>query len=370
MRQFFICSLVAVLGVALCACNPKEEVQQQPASDSTATAKYVLTLSPEHIRLRPGQKTTLSVNLTPISTNPIVWESSDPSVASVMFGNITAKTEGKTTITASCEGVSAFCEVEVATPQYQLIWEENFDGDALNTSYWTSQTGGGGGNQEKQYYTENGNIGIQDGILTITARKEDYTSSVTGVTYNYTSARLITKDKIKFTYGKVEARISMPSGQGTWPAFWMMPNDNVYGGWPRSGEIDIVEHVGSDPRMVSYAYHAKNHNTQNGTNWGKRTYHDDVEGSFHVYGLMWEEDYLDGCPALIFTFDGDTTSFRVKEENWDWQDWPFDKDFYLILNLAMGGTWGGTIDDAIFEHPVEMKVDWVRVYQRKYADEK
>ena len=363
MKKSILYSFLVAIGLSFIACDKPNDVTPDPQTT------YVVTLSPDSLLLRPGRKATLSVNVTPISTNAVVWESSDPTIAKVMLGSVTAIKEGKATITATCEGVTAKCEVTVATPSYELIWEDNFDGTGLNTNYWNVQTGGGGGNQEQQYYTENDNITVKDGILTITARKEEATSPNTGVTYNYTSARINTKDKIKFTYGKVEARINMPSGQGTWPAFWMMPNNSVYGGWPKSGEIDIVEHVGSDPRMVSNAYHTKNHNTSNGTNWGRRTYHDDVEGSFHTYGLVWEEDYLDGRPALIFTFDGDTTAFRVKEENWDWQDWPFDKDFYIILNLALGGTWGGTIDDAIFENPVEMKIDWVRVYQLKYANE-
>jgi len=341
--------------VGICfGCNPEQN------SDLQTT----ITLSDTVLSMKPERTYALKATVTPPSDNVVVWSSSDESVVSVFMGIVTAKKEGSAVITATVDGVSASCDITVHIPQYELIWEDNFNGNGLNTEYWTNEKGGGGGNGEKQYYTDGANIRLNNGILTLQAKREDITSSVTGITYNYTSARINTKDKIKFTYGKIEARISLPSGKGTWPAFWMMPNESVYGGWPRSGEVDIMEHVGSDPRMISHAYHTKNDNTSTGTNWSMKTYKDNVEGDFHVYTLEWEDDYLNGRDAFIFYVDSVQTGFKVEPENATWEDWPFDKNFYVILNLAMGGSWGGTIDDDIFQGPVEMNIDWIRLYQR------
>lgn len=327
--------------------------------------KTIITLSDTTVTMKPERTHTVTATTTPLSDNPVIWSSSDESIVSVFMGVLTSKKEGTAIITATIDDVSASCKVIVRIPTYQLVWEDNFDGDILNQLYWNNEKGGGGGNGEKQYYTDGNNISISNGILTLKAKKEDITSPATGVKYNYTSARINTKNKFKFTYGKIEARINLPSGQGTWPAFWMMPNDNAYGGWPRSGEIDIMEHVGSDSKMISHAYHTNKNNTSSGTNWSMKTYKDNVEGSYHVYTLEWEYDYLSGRDAFVFYVDGIQTGFKVESENTTWEDWPFDKDFYLIFNLAMGGSWGGEIDNSIFEQAVEMKVDWIRFYQRR-----
>lgn len=349
------CFLICLLLIA--ACSPNDPVE--PAKPTT------ISLSDTALIMKPERTYTLTATVTPASENTVVWASSDATIVSVFMGKLTANKEGSATITATVEGVSASCKVKVHSPQYELLWEDNFEGYTLNEKYWTHEKGGGGGNGEKQYYTEGNNLTLHDGILTIAARKEQTESNITGVIYDYTSARIVTRNKVKFSYGKIEASINLPSGKGTWPAFWLMPNDNEYGGWPRSGEIDIMEHVGSDPRMISHAYHTKNNNTSNGTNWGSKIYKDDVEGHFHTYTLEWEEDYLDGRDAFIFYVDGQQSAIRIQPEGATWEDWPFDKDFYIILNLAMGGSWGGPIDDSIFDNAVEMKVDWVRVYQRK-----
>lgn len=335
------------------------------SNEKEPTLQKTIALSDTTVTMKPERTYTLTAVVTPSSENVIVWKSSDESVVSVFMGILTSKKEGSAVVTAEVDGIIASCKVTVRIPEYQLIWEDNFDGNALNSQYWTNEKGGGGGNGENQYYTDGNNVSLADGILTLTAKKEEMTSPVTGIKYNYTSARINTKGKIKFKFGKIEARINLPSGKGTWPAFWLMPNDNEYGGWPRSGEIDVMEHVGSDPRMISHAYHTKNNNTSTGTNWSMKTYKDNVEGAFHTYTLEWEDDYLIGRGAFIFYVDGVQTGFKVAPENTTWEDWPFDKDFYVIFNLALGGTWGGTIDNSIFGSPVEMKVDWIRLYQRK-----
>src|SRR5690606_19762741 len=254
-------------------------------------------------------------------------------------------------------------EISVAEPErnYELIWEEEFDGPYIDLTKWNFEIGGAGwGNQEAQYYTDrNDNARIENGCLVIEGRKENYQGN------SYTSARLSTKDKVFFTYGKVEARISLPAGQGTGPAFWLMPNKSSYGTWPRSGEIDIMEHVGSQPTMISHAIHTQQ--ASGGRSWSSKGYYENVENNFHTYAVEWIDDYNNGNDALIFYVDGVQTAVK-NQGNYvtsTYVDWPFDKDFFIILNLALGGTWGGTIDDAIFANPVEMKVDWIRMYQKK-----
>ncbi|MFZ4414256.1 MAG: family 16 glycosylhydrolase [Bacteroidales bacterium] len=248
-----------------------------------------------------------------------------------------------------------FC-ISLSAQTYSLIYSDEFDGASLDLAKWNIQSGYAS-NQEKEYYTDGEkNIRFEAGNLVLIARKEQAVTD-----RNYTSARINTKGKGFIKYGKVEARISVPSGLGTWPAFWMMPEVNVYGTWPYSGEIDIMEHIGSDPRMTSHAVHTANKNGLKGTNWFNKQYKDNMENNFHVYSIIWSPDdikfYIDDVKSV--------TLYRNFSE--DYKGWPFDQNFYVILNLAIGGTMGGTIDDAIFNNPVEMKVDYVRIYQLNTA---
>lgn len=242
------------------------------------------------------------------------------------------------------------------TTDYSLVYSDEFDGTTLDLAKWNIQPGYAS-NQEKEYYADgNLNMRIENSNLVLVARKENAV-----LDRNYTSARINSKSKGFIKYGKVEARISVPSGLGTWPAFWMMPQSNVYGTWPKSGEIDIMEHIGSDPRMTSHAVHTANKNGSIGNNWFNKQYKDNIENNFHVYSIIWTADdikfYIDDVKSV--------TLYRNFTE--DYKGWPFDQEFYMILNLAIGGTMGGTIDDAIFNNPVEMKIDYVRVYQLKTA---
>ena len=202
---------------------------------------------------------------------------------------------------------------------------------------------------------------FENGSLVIEAKKEDYQGS------NYTSARINSLNKFAFTYGKIEARISLPVGKGTWPAFWMMGANINLAHWPLCGEIDILEHVGSQPTMISHATHTSEKNGSKGNNWYNRQYITaGVENSFHTYAIEWEKKYSEGDDNMSFYIDG-VKSVTIWEPhiNATMQQWPFNNDFFVIFNLAMGGTMGGTIDDAIFSNPILMKVDYVRVYQRK-----
>ncbi|MHB9142812.1 MAG: family 16 glycosylhydrolase [Paludibacter sp.] len=234
---------------------------------------------------------------------------------------------------------------------YNLVYDDEFNGDTLDLAKWNIQVGYAP-NQEQEYYTNGDNIRVENGNLIITAKKENIVTD-----RNYSSGRIYSKSKGFLKYGKVEARISVPSGAGTWPAFWMMPQSSVYGSWPKSGEIDIMEHVGSDPRMTSHAVHTALKNGSIGNNWFTKVYKDSMENNFHIYSINWDPD------QILFYIDNIKTGTLYRNYTDTYTGWPFDQEFYVILNLAVGGTMGGSIDDNIFNNPVELKVDYVRLYQ-------
>lgn len=306
----------------------------------------------------------------------VTWSSADEKVATVdKTGLVTGVDDGRTRIIATgADGRTAECTVIVLQQggtyqgEYKLVWAEEFDGPQISSDDWNIEVNAnGGGNGEKQYYTDRQeNLRIEDGSLIIEARKEDYGSGSS--LRNYTSGRMQTKGKHEFAYFKAEARIWLPSGQGTWPAFWML---GTKGSWPTCGEIDIMEHVGSQPKMISHALHTRNTNGTKGNNWNVRENIDGVEGSWHIYTVEVMKQYMFGRDAIRFFVDGERTALTSEATNeHDFEAWPFYNDasynnkFYVILNLALGGSWGGSINNDIF--PVQMKVDWVRVYQKSF----
>lgn len=239
------------------------------------------------------------------------------------------------------------------TQCWNLVWEDEFNGTSVDVTKWEAEIGGGGwGNNELQYYTDRTlNASVSAGTLKINALQESYNGA------SYTSARLRTKNLGDWTYGKMEARLKQPIGQGIWPAFWMLPTDNIYGFWPSSGEIDVMEYLGHQPSRVHGTAHwgtnpPYNHNFL-GDSYTKAsgTYND----GFSIYTVEWEPTeirwYVDGVqyhsltPAMVSPFN-----------------WPFDQRFHLLLNVAVGGNWPGA-PDATTIFPQEMEVDWVRVYQ-------
>ncbi len=230
-------------------------------------------------------------------------------------------------------------------------WADEFNGTgAPDPSKWVYEIGNSGwGNNELQYYTRGENANVSNGILTIEARREDRNGA------KYTSTRMTTKGFQDFLYGRVEANIKIPAGRGTWPAFWMLPTDNVYGNWPRSGEIDIMEHVGYDPNEVHMSVHTEafNHsiNTQKTASLTVPT----ALSEFHKYRVDW-------TPYAVRGFVDDVQVFEFVNGNAGYAAWPFDKKFFILLNIAVGGNWGGAqgVDDGIF--PSKMEVDYVRVY--------
>ena len=239
---------------------------------------------------------------------------------------------------------------------YELVWSDEFDGDKLDTTKWNYEIGngaGGWGNNELQYYTSSEkNCFIENGVLNIKAIKETKNSSA------YTSSRITTARKADFKYGRFEAKMIVPSGRGIWPAFWMMPTNSVYGGWPNSGEIDIMEHVGYDANRIYCTVHNEAGNGMNGQQKGSSKVFNTIYTEYHVYAVEWFPD------ALKFYVD-DTLVFTYSPSTRTQANWPYDQEFFMILNVAVGGNWGGArgVDDSIF--PQTMKIDYVRVYQAK-----
>ncbi len=240
----------------------------------------------------------------------------------------------------------------------ELVWSDEFDYEGLpDPEKWDYDVGGEGwGNNELQYYTEDrlDNARVEDGKLIIEAIREHYNGN------NYTSARIVSRGKGDWLYGKIEVRAKLPSGRGTWPAIWMLPTDWEYGGWPESGEIDIMEHVGYDQGRVHATVHTGAYNHVEGTQVGTSVFSNDVSDVFHVYTLEWFND------RIQVSFD-DETYFTFDKEDGGFEVWPFDKRFHLLLNIAVGGNWGGAqgIDDTIFDDPegIKLEIDYVRVYQ-------
>lgn len=257
--------------------------------------------------------------------------------------------------------------VSAASPEIQdktedgwtLVWSDEFDYVGLpDPEKWTlEQKGDGFGNKELQFYTNRKeNVWVEDDVLRITVRKEIYSLK------SYTSAKLMSIGKGDFRYGKFEIRAKLPQGLGTWPAIWMMPTVSNYGTWPNSGEIDIMEHVGYDQNRVHGTIHSKNYNHMIGTQKGKSILLDNVAEEFHVYAIEWSPDgikwFADG--VLYNEFKNDA----VNNPDGSTGNWPFDHEFYLILNVAFGGNWGGAQGLDPFFAESSMIVDYVRVYQR------
>ena len=238
-------------------------------------------------------------------------------------------------------------------PNLTLVWSDEFDGSSVNSNNWTFETGSGGwGNQELQNYTNGNNSEVVDGNLVITARKVNDNTTVG----SYTSSRMVTLGKQSFTYGKMEIRAKLPAGRGLWPAIWMLGNDISSIGWPACGEMDIMEYVGYDPDIVHSTVHTTSGSGGSGS--GSSMSLPTCEEEFHVYGLIWTEEklvfYVDDIDNVVHTY---APAVKTAE------NWPFNKPAFFILNIAVGGTWGGLqgIDNSIF--PQSMLIDYVRVYQ-------
>ncbi len=232
------------------------------------------------------------------------------------------------------------------------VWQDDFNtGTIPDPTKWTFETGGSGwGNNELQYYTTGANSTIAGGNLLITAKKENFQGK------EYTSSRMITKGKGDWLYGRFEIRAKLPKGRGTWPAIWLLSSDQAYGQWPASGEMDIMEHVGYDQDNIHCSIHTSAYNHTRGTQKTAAKVIAGATNDFHIYRIDWTpyavRGYVDG--VSYFEFVNNNTGFTA---------WPFNKPFFLILNLAIGGDWGGVqgVDNTIF--PTTMQVDYVKVYK-------
>lgn len=233
----------------------------------------------------------------------------------------------------------------------KLVWSDEFEGSSVNTNSWRFETGATGwGNNELQNYTNGDNAAVANGLLTITARKVNNDHKVG----SYTSTRMVSLGKKDFLYGRMEIRAKLPKGKGTWPAIWMLGSNINSVSWPACGEIDILEHVGSNPTMVQSAIHTPS--SYGATVNVKQTTLSTAETEFHNYGLIWTEQYLkfyiDTPDNVFYTYSPTTKNSST---------WPFDKPCFFIMNIAIGGNMGGEVDDSIF--PQDMVIDYVRVYQ-------
>jgi len=248
-----------------------------------------------------------------------------------------------------------------ATGQWTLVWSDEFngpDGSAPDPSHWTLETGGDGwGNDELEYYTNRPqNVQVQKGNLVITALKENYTGP-DRVKRDYTSARMKTAGKFAQKYGRFEARIKIPYGQGMWPAFWMMGDDIDEIGWPTGGEIDIMENIGKEPSTVHGTIHGPGYSGEKGIGSAFSLPSGRFADDFHVFAVEWEPD------AIRFYVDSNLYGTRTPADLPKETKWVYDHPFFMILNVAVGGGWPGSPDNtSVF--PQTMLVDCVRVYRR------
>jgi beta-glucanase (GH16 family) len=267
-----------------------------------------------------------------------------------------------------------FCVLAAAPAlagDWKLVWSDDFDKPGLPDSAKWNYEEGFVRNNEAQYYTRarSENARVENGMLVIEARKERlrnaaYDPAAQGKGAgrrsrefaDYTSASLTTRGKASWTYGRIEVRAKLPPGRGTWPAIWTLGTNNSKG-WPACGEIDIMEFVGFDPGIIHANIHTRKYNHLQKTGKGSQIAIPDACDTFHIYALEWDADHLD------FFVDG-RKYFTYANEGSGVEAWPYDQDQYLILNLAIGGAWGGAkgVDDACF--PQRYYIDYVRVYQR------
>jgi beta-glucanase (GH16 family) len=239
---------------------------------------------------------------------------------------------------------------------YTLAWSDEFNGDALNIASWAHQNGDGcpnlcgWGNNELEYYTERpDNLYFQDGKMIIEAKQENYNGKP------YTSSKILTAGKQAFKFGRIDIRAKLPKGKGIWPAFWLLPQHNVYGGWPRSGEIDLMEMVGHEPNKVYGTLHFGPGPGSTQISRGYTLPSGNFNDAFHVFSLEWRQD------QLKWYVDGNLFS-TVNKADLGANNYPFNEKFYLIFNLAVGGNWPGN-PDASTQFPQRMIVDYIRLYQ-------
>lgn len=357
--------------------------------DDGGGTQDVIIISPEAAQVEVGK----SIALMAVSSEglEISWVAEDEEIAEVSEeGIVTGVKEGETTIIAQSSKAFAMCDLtvlpaskeETETPTapggYKLVWSDEFEGTSLNMANWNYQTGIQDnyygnlgpeywGNGELQYYTNGQNVKVQDGALQIIAKRENRGDRP------FTSARITTRDLHTFKYGKIEAKMKTPAIQGMWPAFWMLPNptnhsssNNIYGGWPANGELDIMEAKGRLKSVIDTTLHF------GGPDWyihdmdGKSTEYPSgywTTEDWHTYAVEWTAQYI------AWLIDGREVYRSNCSRYWSSASSapsaPFDQPFYIILNLAVGGMYDGYKEPPADFTQATMYVDYVRVYQKK-----
>lgn len=391
---------ILLMLVSLASCEPIRFTFSKPSNNknnTTNSSSSINTIDSIEIT-NPIDRLVLghTYQLNTSTDEEIIWESGNTNIVSIdEEGVITGKKIGSTTIYASLaidSSVSTEMNITVVnktpTPtssssssnnnsssssqtnpienenpdpkKYKLNWHDEFDGNSLNMNYWSYQEGDGSqygipgwGNSEQQYYSQD-NVSVNNGALKITARRENKGGKA------YTSARIRTANKVAFTYGRIEAKIKLPPYQGLWPAFWMLPDTATYGNWPNSGEIDIMEAKGRLPNKTSAAIHFANNNNQHAYITGTCDLNQTLSNNmkdWHTYAVEWESDslffYVDG----ICFFGSKCNQYSGVEGN---SGQPFDKNFHILLNLAVGGMFDNYINPNDSDLPASMEVDYVR----------
>lgn len=354
------------LAAAACSCGG----QKEPVTPETGT----VSVNPTELTCDQDAQ-TLSLQVTASGAfqvfpdDGVNWVTVDPSYSAASSATVSVKVTKNDTFRDRATVVTVKCgttrkkisltqsggEVDIDVPEgYHLVWRDEFnEGTELNPSDWTHEVKNAGWvNEELQNYVNNTSPNgkavteVKDGALQIHCFKEG------GKIY---SGRVYAKVKTGWKYGYIEGRIKLPKGKGTWPAFWMMPVN--FTGWPESGEIDIMEEVGYHPNYVSSSLHANAHVHTNNTQVTHEMFCAGAEDDFHVYAIRWTHEnittYVDGKIQLSYDNRG-----------LGHDDWPYDAPFYVILNLAWGGSWGGHqgVDESAL--PVTMLIDYVRVFQK------
>ena len=241
--------------------------------------------------------------------------------------------------------------------QWKLVWSDEFNYTGLpDAQKWSYATGRSGwGNNELQNYTANDSstASVKNGYLEVTANRH-----INGNDTSYTSARLLTKGKGDWKYGKIEVRAKVAKGQGICSAIWMMPTEGKYGGWPSSGEIDIMEYVPWNKDSIYQTIHTGAFNHVKGTQKGARTFVKEAPADFHIYGIEWTPD------EIIYFLDG-VLRYRFPNEHKTTEEWPYDTPFHLITNISVGGKFERRDGLDVTAFPVTMQIDYMRVYEKK-----
>ena len=391
---------ILLMLVSLASCEPIRFTFGKPSSNknnTTDSSSSINTIDSIEIT-NPIDRLVLghTYQLNTSTDEEIIWESGNTNIVSIdKEGVITGKKIGSTTIYASLaidSSVSTEMNITVVnktpTPtssssssnnnsssssqtdsvenenpnpkKYKLNWHDEFDGNSLNMNYWSYQEGDGSqygipgwGNSEQQYYSQD-NVSVNNGALKITTRRENKGGKA------YTSARIRTANKVAFTYGRIEAKIKLPPYQGLWPAFWMLPDTTTYGNWPNSGEIDIMEAKGRLPNETSAAIHFADNNNQHKYNTGTCDLNQTLSSNmkdWHTYAVEWESDSLFFYVDDICFFGSKCNQYSGVQGN---SGQTINKNFHILLNLAVGGMFDNYINPNDSDLPASMEVDYVR----------